>query len=155
MNSLLNLLANNSLTDVILNIKGKELEAHKVILTTMSPVFEIMFNEGYTEHRDSYVKVEDIDSDVFEEFLRFLYSGQVEHLDEMSFELYAAADKYDVQSLREICIEHIGKIIVVDNAVDILALADHYGDENLKLQTQKFIENNIAELVKRDAWASL
>ena len=72
------LLANNSLTDVILNIKGKELEAHKVILTTMSPVFEMMFNEGYTEYRDSYVKVEEIDSDVFEEFLRFLYSGQVE-----------------------------------------------------------------------------
>ena len=149
------LLANNSLTDVILNIKGKELEAHKVILTTMSPVFEMMFNEGYTEYRDSYVKVEEIDSDVFEEFLRFLYSGQVEHLDEMCFDLFAAADKYDVQPQREICIQHIGKIISVDNAVDILAFADGYGAENLKLQAQKFIENNITGVVKTDAWASL
>jgi speckle-type POZ protein len=150
-----NLLANNSLTDVTLNIKGKELQAHKAILTTMSPVFEIMFNEGYTEHRDNYIKIEDVDSDVFEEFLRFLYSGQVEHLDEVCFDLFAAADKYEVQPLKEICIQHIGKITSVDNAVDILALADCYGDENLKLQTQKFIENNMADVVKTDAWASL
>lgn len=150
-----NLLANNSLTDVTLNIKGKELQAHKAILTTMSPVFEIMFNEGYTEHRDNYIKIEDVDSDVFEEFLRFLYSGQVEHLDEVCFDLFAAADKYEVQPLREICIQHIGTIITVDNAVDILVFADGYGVENLKLQAQKFIENNIANVVKTDAWSCL
>jgi len=91
-------------TDVILNIKGKELRAHKVIVKTMSPVFETIFKEGFTEHRDNCVKIEDIDSDIFEEFIRFLNSKQVEHLDEMCFDLLAAADKYEVQPLKEVCI---------------------------------------------------
>ncbi len=70
-----------------------------------------MFKEAFTEHRDNCVKIEDIDSDIFEEFIRFLNSKQVEHLDEMCFDLFAAAYRYDVQPLREICIQYIGQSV--------------------------------------------
>ena len=43
----------------------------------MSPVFAAMFKEGTKEHRDNYVNIKEMDSDVFEVFLRFLYSGQI------------------------------------------------------------------------------
>jgi BTB/POZ domain len=153
--SVTNLLANNSLTDVTLKVKEKELKAHRVILAATSPVFQAMFQEGYKEHEDNYVNIQDIDSDVFEVFLRFLYSGEVDKLDEMYLDLFAAADKYDVQPLREICLQHMAKNISVDNAVDILALADRYDVENIKLQAQKFITNNMAGVMKTDSWAAL
>jgi BTB/POZ domain len=153
--SVTNLLANNSLTDVTLNVKGKELKAHKVILAAMSPVFEAMFQEGYKEHEDNYVNIQDIDSDVFEVFLRFLYSGEVEKLGEMYLDLFAASDKYDVQPLREICIQHMAKNISVDNAIDLLALADRHSAESIKSLSLQFIKLNFADVVKTKCWASL
>ena len=152
--SVTSLLANNSLTDVTLKVKEKELKAHKVILAAMSPVFEAMFQEGYKEHEDNYVNIEDMDSDVFEVFLRYLYSGQVDKLEEMFTVLLADADKYDVQPLREICIQHMPKNISVDNAVDVLALADRHSVESVKSLALQFIKFNFADFVKTKFWAS-
>ena len=92
---------------------------------------------------------------VFEVFLCYLYSGEVDQLDEMYSDLFAAADKYDVQPLREICIQHMAEKISVDNAVDILSLAGRYDVENIKFQAEKFITNNMASVMKTDSWASL
>ena len=147
--------SDQTLTDVVLQCQGKEFKAHKLILAAASPVFEAMFQEGTKEHEDNYVNIEDMDSDVFEVFLRYLYSGQVDKLEEMFTVLLAAADKYDVQPLREICIQHMPKNISVDNAVNMLVLADRYNVEPIKLQAQKFITNNIISLLKTDSWSSL
>ena len=149
------MLTNQILTDVILNVKDKEFKAHKVVLAAASPVFEAMFKEGTKEHRDNYVNIEDIDGDVFDVFIRFIYSGQVDHLDEMISDLLAAADKYDVQPLREICMRHMAKNISVENAVDVLALAGRYDVEPIKIQAKKFITNNIANVVETKSWNSL
>ena len=149
------MLTNQTLADVTLKVEDNEFKAHKLILAAASPVFEAMFKEGTKEHEDNYVNIEDIDSDVFEVFLRYLYSGQAENLEEMVLELFAAADKYDVQPLREICIHHMVKNISVNNAVNMLVLADRYNVEPIKLQAQKFITNNIISLLKTDSWSSL
>ena len=152
--SVTKLLTNNSLTDVTLKVKEKEFKAHKVVLAAMSPVFEAMFQEGYKEHEDNYVNIEDMDSDVFEVFLRYLYSGQVDKLEEMFTVLLAAADKYDVQPLRDICIQHMAKNISFDNAVDMLALADRHSVESVKSLALQFIKLNFADFVKTKFWAS-
>ena len=98
------MLTNQVLTDVTLKVKDKEFKAHKLILAAASPVFDAMFKEGTREHQESCVNILDIDSDVFDVFLRYLYSGQVDQLDEMVSDLLAAADKYEVQPLKEVCI---------------------------------------------------
>jgi hypothetical protein len=149
------MLTNQFLTDVTLKVKDKEFKAHKVVLAAASPVFEAMFKEGTKEREDNYVNIEDMDSDVFEVFLRYLYSGQVDKLAEMFTDLFTAADKYDVQLLREICMQQMVKNISVDNAVEMLALADRYDVEPVKIQAQNLITNNIADVMKTDSWASI
>jgi BTB/POZ domain len=151
--SVTKLLTNNSLTDVTLKVQGKELKAHKVILAAMSPVFEAMLKEGTREHQDSKVNIEDIKSDVFEVFLRFLYSGQVEQLDEMFMDLLAAADKYDVQPLKEICVRHMAENISVDNAIELLILAERHSVESLKSLSLQFIKMNFTDVVKTACWS--
>ena len=149
------MLTNQTLTDVTLQVEGKEFKAHKVVLAASSPVFAAMFKEGTKEHQDNNVNIEDIDSDVFDVFLRFLYSGQVDQLAEIYLDLFAAADKYDVQPLREICIHHMATNISVDNAVDVLALAERHSVEPIKSLALQFIKTNFANVVESDSWTSL
>jgi speckle-type POZ protein len=88
-------------------------------------------------------------------FLRFLYTGEVDKLDEMYLELFTAADKYDVRPLREICIQHMATNISVDNAVEVLALAERHSIGTVKSSALKFIKTNFVDVVKTDSWSSL
>ena len=139
-NTIINFLTNQTFADVTLQCQGKNFKAHKVILAAASPVFGAMFKEGTKEHEENIVIIEDLESDVFELFLRYLYSGEVNQLDEKHLDLFAAADKYDVQPLREICIRHMATNISVDNAVDILALAERHSIEPIKSFALRFID---------------
>ena len=147
--------SDQKLTDVTLQCQGKKFEAHKLILAASSPVFEAMFKEGTKEHQESCVNIEDIDSDVFDVFLRYLYSGEVDQLDEMCLDLFTAADKYDVQPLRELCLQHMTKNISVDNAVEVLALAERHSIESIKSKTLQFINKNVLNVSTTDAWTDL
>ena len=153
--------SDQTLTDVALQCQGKEFKAHKLILAAASPVFEAMFKEDATEHEDASsslyncVNIEDIDSDVFELFLRYLYTGQVDQLDEKLTDIFPVADKYDVQPLREICIQHMAKNISVDNAVDVLLLAERHSVESIKSKTLQFINKNVVKILMTDDWTYL
>ena len=154
-NEITNLWIDKIFTDVTLECQGKKFEAHKLILAAASPVFKAMFKKGTKEHRDNYVNIKDIDSNVFEVFLRFLYSGKVDKLDGMCLDLFAAADMYDVQSLRIICIHHMTMNMSVDNVINILALAERHSIEATKSSALQFIKINFADVVKTGSWSSL
>ena len=131
------MLTDQTLMDATLNVKDKEFKAHKVVLAAASPVFKSMFKEGTKEHEDNYVNIEDIDSDVFDVFLRYLYSGQVDKLDEMCLDLLVAADKY------------------VDNAVDVLALAHRFSIDSIKSKASNYLKDNFSAVTQTDSWTSL
>ena len=62
------------------------------------------------------MNIEDIDTNVFEEFLRFIYTVDVRHLLEIAEDLLAVADKYQVQSLKYTCIAQMLESLSADNA---------------------------------------
>jgi hypothetical protein len=159
-NTIINFLTNQTLTDVTLQCQGKNFKAHKLILAAASPVFQAMFKEATTENGENNVNIQDINSNVFEVFLRYLYSDQVDQLDEMYLELFAAADKYDVQPLRDICIRHMATNISVDNGVEVLALAERHSIEPTKSLALQFLKTNFPDVVGTDSfppisWSSL
>lgn len=51
--------------------------AHRGVLAARSPVFAAMFKADMLESRTHKVIIEDIEASVFEEFLYFLYTGQL------------------------------------------------------------------------------
>lgn len=52
-----------------------------------------MFSHEMEESRSNRVQIDDIDADVLEEVLRFIYTGKAPNMDKMADELLAAADK--------------------------------------------------------------
>ena len=88
------LLVNCKYGDVILSIDGIELQAHKVILSVRSPVFDAMFGHQDTkEAQESKVEIVDVPKDTFKDLLQFIYTGKVPAKERLTTELLAAADK--------------------------------------------------------------
>ena len=123
---------NKSLSDVTIQIDGKNFEAHKAVLAARSPVFLAMFQSNLTEDQTNTLKIDDIEPDVFKEMLRFIYTDQVENVDALAEKLLAAADKYMLDLLKTKCEAYLATYITGENCCQLLILADLHSVERLK-----------------------
>jgi len=150
-----NLFEKHSFSDCVLCASGKEFNVHKAILVARSPVFTAMFEHGMSESRDHRVQIDDIDSEVLREMLRFMYTGLAPNLERMADELIAAADKYQLERLKVMCEQSLCISLTNDNACDTLILADLHSAEHLKMQAVEFINLHANEVMESDGWKIL
>ena len=92
---------NKLFTDIEFHVGGQVIPAHKVVVAARSPVFAAMFQSDMEESRTNQVKISDIEPTVFRDFLYFLYTGRLNSAN--IHDLYMAADKYQVETLKSLC----------------------------------------------------
>ncbi|GFY70126.1 TD and POZ domain-containing protein 2 [Trichonephila inaurata madagascariensis] len=120
------------LCDTKLKTKTESFPAHKSILSARSPVFKAMFTNDMREKNSECVIIEDLDDDTVQRMLLYIYTATVPDLQwDSACNLYAAADKYEILSLKCECSSFLKDNISQDNWCDFLILADLHQDENL------------------------
>lgn len=90
------LLNSKHLADVVFEFNdGPPLYAHKTVLIARSPIFLAMFlnKDTFDEAKEGRVNICDIQSDVFQELLHYVYTTKVPRIGELAFELLIAAEK--------------------------------------------------------------
>lgn len=133
------LFENQRFSDVTFSVDGKELRAHKAILSARSAVFAAMFQHEMAERVQNRVVVTDLDYDVFREMLAYVYTGEAPNIESATAELLVAADKYDLRGLKVKCERVLCGALNAENAVDILELADRHCAELLKAEATRFL----------------
>ena len=123
-----------TLSDVTFNLGGRKFAAHKNILAMRSPVFAAMFRHPTKEMQTNQGEVKDVDPDVFQEVLRFIYTGKTQStaLNKMAPGLLAAADKYLLEDLKSRCETHLIRQMSAENCLELLSLTTHHPAEHLK-----------------------
>jgi speckle-type POZ protein len=144
-----------SLSDVVIEVQQEKFEVHKAILAAHSPVFLTMFHSDLTEKQTNTLKIEGIEPAVFKEVLRFIYTDQVEKLDELAVELMAVADRYMLELLKSKCEAHLAGKITVENCVDLLMLADLHSAVGLKTFVLDFFRLRASEVAQTASWQQL
>jgi speckle-type POZ protein len=148
---------NMPLSDVTFNIRCRKFAAHKIVLAMRSPVFKAMFHHPTKEVLSSQVNVEDIDPDVFQEVLRFIYTGQTQStaMDKMAPGLLAAADKYLLEDLKTRCENHLIRQMSADNCLELLSLTTHHPAEHLKKYAIEYFRCYPENVMKTDNWTKM
>ena len=144
------LLGNDALSDVkfvvALSIDGEDsstgktiIPAHGFLLAIASPVFFAMFCRSLAAGTSEHVHLPDCDYKGMLEFLRFLYTGEVQFKGSNVLQLLYLAEKYMIESLTKRC---------------ILFLRDHLDSSNVfcVLEHSKLIEN---KSLLRSCWKFL
>lgn len=120
-----NLFNCGTMSDVVFQVEGFEIPAHKVILGASSPVFYSRFYEsnkertiqsrrharhffgGMQKNGRSLIQIEDVPAAAFFEFLRFLYTDKLSVTLENVSSLMILADDFKVAGLTEVCMEYL------------------------------------------------
>ena len=87
------LLQSGTLADFTFVVSGKEFAVHKAFLAARSPVFAGMFEHDMKEQIENRLELPDIDMEVFEVLLSYIYSDKIPDLDKFALELFSVADK--------------------------------------------------------------
>lgn len=134
------LLYNEDDTDVTIKVKEREFKAHRCILSARTPVFAAMFKQNMSERNTGIIPIDDCEPNIFQEFLHYVYTGSVKMFcHENVFDLYKLSDKYQVEELKEECLEYLKKILSVDTFCDVITLSlKHDEKELLRMATELF-----------------
>ncbi|GBN82764.1 Speckle-type POZ protein [Araneus ventricosus] len=150
------LLRENILCDVNLQTRTKTFPAHKAILSARSPVFKAMFTNDLKEKTTNHVDVKDFDDETVRRLLSYIYTNTVENLQwKTAFQLYVAADKYSVKSLKKKCAYLLEENLDLDNVCECLELADTHKDEYLKNSVQDFVLRHDKDVIGSIEWNDL
>jgi len=114
-----------------------------------------MFKHSMKENSENCVTISDFSFDVVMEMLRFIYTGEAPNLKEMTVDLMAAADKYELDRLKVICSNSLNDNLSVETAPMVLKAADLYNVQDLKSNTIKFIQSNIHEVTNSSNWQDM
>ena len=117
----------SELTDVLIKCQNKSFKAHKVILSASSPVFRAMFQADMKESSSQEVVIKDIEPDIVEEMLKFIYTCSccVEENSDLDFvsNLLVASDKYQMKTLKNVCQSQLSSHLQVDNSLKVTTKA--------------------------------
>ena len=146
---------NSLFTDCCLVVAGQEFRAHKAILAARSPVFRAMFQHDMEESRTHRVEIRDLEPQVFETMMGFIYTGKAPALHSMADAVLAAADKYCLQRLKAMCEDALCRDLSVENAAHTLVLADLHTAGQLKTQALDFITAHASQVSETSGWKAM
>ena len=145
------MLQDNSSSDTVINIGSSRFAVHKIILMARSPVFCKMFTTEMKEKSSNEVKIMDIKASVFENFLRFVYTGECDFNCDTQL-LLKCADKYHVPQLVKRCTEHLIANLNLENVLECLLYSDIHLNDELKDNCIKYIIANMFAVRSTDRW---
>ncbi|KAL7246257.1 hypothetical protein ACSBR2_001391 [Camellia fascicularis] len=119
--------------DVTINTAEGTLRAHKAILAASSPVFQSMFLHNLKEKKSSTIDIDDMTQESCMALLSYLY-GTIKQEDfwKHRLALLGAANKYDIENLKDSCEESLLEDINSGNVLERLQEAWLYQLDKLK-----------------------
>merc|ERR1712029_1214383 len=111
---------------------------------------ETMFDSNMMEKLTGSVEIKDMDPEVFEDLLKYIYSGEAPNIDDHTEKLLAAADRYQLEELMELCEMKLSSKLDVTNCIALLVLGDLHHASSLKGAALKFVSKNMNLVDSRD-----
>ena len=143
-------------SDVVLAVKEKEFNVHRLILCMQSPVFEAMLNGNSNEGKQNKITLEGKDPSQMSNFLKLLYPPNMVDVNPLTEKnvatMLALAEEYQAEAVIKQCL--IETTITKDNALTILPYASNY-NESLRKECITMIQQGKRCYTLKDSLAKL
>lgn len=138
-------------SDFTLVVNGKNLKVHKTILAARSPMFAAQMPGSNVDK----MEITDLSYEAVLEFLRYIYTDQVENIDNISKDLLLASIRSKMEGLKPICYENIISKMDVANGADCLKFAHENKLQELRVASLDFFKKHAKAIIKTDGFENL
>ncbi|XP_078584626.1 kelch repeat and BTB domain-containing protein 2-like [Branchiostoma floridae x Branchiostoma japonicum] len=143
------------LQDVVLEVEGRRVPCHRLVLSAASPYFRPMFTSDMAESRQKTVVLQGLDADLFGEILSYIYSGNLHvSLDKVQ-PLYQAADLLQLDYVRDTCSSYMAMNVERSTCVDLYKFADVFYVESVLKRCLQCIYRHFKKVALSDEFCSL
>lgn len=151
-----NVLTDGLFSDVTVEVGNQKFPAQRAVLAERSEVFRAMFNADMEESREKRVAIDDMSADAVSDLLTFIYTDRATNIGESgrAEELLAAAEKYNIPRLKEVCEMEMARCLSTDNITHMLVISETYRATQLRKMTLHWMARHARDVVKTESWES-
>jgi speckle-type POZ protein len=121
-------------TDLQLEVQGRSIKVHKVMLAASSPILAKKLHEN-----QNILELKDLEFEIAEEMVNFIYDGKVRDMENYAERLFETADKFKMDRLKVYCEKYLFENLTIENAIETLKLSAKCNAEELKEESLDFI----------------
>lgn len=150
--------------DIVFHVGDETFKAHKLILAARSPVFRAQFYGLIGNPNMDKVVLQDLEPSIFKAMLLFIYSDKLPDVKEITGSttlctstilvqhLLAAADRFGLDRLKQLCEAKLCAEVSVDTVATTLPLAEQHQCPRLKAICLKFAAANLGALMQSEGY---
>ncbi|ELT88813.1 hypothetical protein CAPTEDRAFT_36920, partial [Capitella teleta] len=146
-NSLYQMRTEEEFVDVVLLFGERKFPCHKVVLASTCEYFHRMFLAGMQESSSAEIAINEIESDIGELIIGYLYSGTLDTTEENAQRLLAASEMLLLGDLKEKLEEFLCDHIQAANCVSLLSLSRLYKLQELIKDAQNYLNSHCQEIL--------
>ncbi|XP_023161734.2 kelch-like protein 17 [Drosophila hydei] len=144
----INQMRNNAqLCDVRLEVGGDTINAHRVVLASVSPYFYAMFNDDMLERTQGLVRLHDVDSAALRQLIDYTYTGEITITEQNVQVLLPASGLLQMHSVRDACCKFLLRQLHPSNCLGIRSFADAHSCKELHTRSHKYALQNFQQVV--------
>lgn len=145
------LLENEKFSDLTITVGDKKFNVHRAIIAARCSYFKTLFNES----ENKVITLDDLEPDVFQEVLVYIYTNKLPKISEMTDKLLTAAHKFNIENLAKLCDVQLGHNLKVETIAHDLDVARSCTRLDLITSIEEFIKENYDEVSRDGSWIEL
>ncbi|XP_026808340.1 ring canal kelch homolog [Rhopalosiphum maidis] len=127
---------------------------HKNILASATPYFNAMFS-SFAESNKDLVNIGKVDSTILQLLIDYIYTGEIMITQENVQVVLPAADLFQLDYVKQVCVEILQKLLNPSNCLGIKVFADLHNCIELLSSCESYIKKQFLEVVEHDEFLSL
>lgn len=144
------LLDNNEHSDITVEVGNKTFSCHKAVLAAMSPYFDAMFSSGMRETISGHVTFPDMEVDLFENVLNYIYTGKVDLTIENAVELLHISAVLQIKPLQKLCEDFLYPHLSSENCLKVWRLSVAHDCKILSSKALDMVAAHFREVIKTE-----
>ncbi|CAN2391614.1 BTB And C-terminal Kelch, partial [Pristimantis euphronides] len=138
------------LCDATIVTSDKRFPCHRVVLSSVSPYFRVLFVCPMKESESREVSLLDIPSSIMQIMLFFIYTGEVTLCMDNVEELYAVSSRLQIKPMQDLCSRFLMKNLDSGNCLWLYRLALSHNDQSLLDAVMHYINQHLTSLSTKE-----
>ena len=143
------------LCDVVLEVAGREIHAHRLVLAASSTYFYSMFVRDMKESRQDRIELKGVDSDAMQSLVDFSYSTKLEITTQNVQSLMTAASLFDFPAAFNATSKFLVNQLHPSNCIGIRTFAKTHGSSSLVHAATVYFRDHFMDAIKNEEYLNL